>query len=204
MDLALHLALIKGWRIGRKGGFLAREFGVQVWANDLRIEATDNWERIRVAGLSDLVYPIHAEAHALPYAHGFFDAIVSLDSYHYYGTDELFLPAFIRFLKPGGRIGIVVPGVKREFDGEAPERLRPYWEPDFYTFHTPEWWSRLWRRSEVVDVETADTLANGYEIWLKWDKTLKQAGVLHRNGDVEMLEADGGNLTFTRVVARKR
>jgi cyclopropane fatty-acyl-phospholipid synthase-like methyltransferase len=46
--------------------FMAREFGVQVWANDWWIDATDNWKRVCEAGLQDQVFPLHAEAHALP------------------------------------------------------------------------------------------------------------------------------------------
>jgi len=53
-----------------------------VWATDLWIAATDNWKRICEAGLEDSVFPIHADAKALPYADQFFDAIVALDSYH--------------------------------------------------------------------------------------------------------------------------
>ena len=67
--------------------FLAKEFGVQVWATDLWIKPTENWARIREAGFENQVFPIYAEARSLPYASEFFDAIVSLDSYHYYGTD---------------------------------------------------------------------------------------------------------------------
>ena len=63
--------------------FLAKEFDLQVWATDLWISATDNYQRICEAGLEDRVFPIHADAHALPFADEFFDAIVSLDSYHY-------------------------------------------------------------------------------------------------------------------------
>ena len=58
--------------------FLAKEFGVQVWATDLWIPAAENGLRIRAAGVEDSVCPIHAEAHALPFAEGFFDALVSL------------------------------------------------------------------------------------------------------------------------------
>ena len=94
--------------------FLAKECGVQVWATDLWIKASDNWARIREAGLQDRVYPIHAEAHALPYADNFFDAAVSFDAYHYFGTDDLYLEYYARFVKPGGKIGIVVPGLNRE------------------------------------------------------------------------------------------
>ena len=63
--------------------FLAKEFDLEVWATDLWIKASENLERIRAAGLEDQVFPVHAEAHDLPYANGFFDAIVSMDSYHY-------------------------------------------------------------------------------------------------------------------------
>lgn len=91
--------------------FLARQFGVQVWATDLWIKADDNWQRIREAGLEDRIFPIHAEARSLPYAGGFFDAIVCVDSYIYYGTDDLYLNYFHKFVKPGGQIGIVVPGL---------------------------------------------------------------------------------------------
>src|SRR5205085_4308303 len=42
--------------------FLAKEFGVQVWATDLWIPAAENGLRIRAAGVEDSVCPIHAEA----------------------------------------------------------------------------------------------------------------------------------------------
>lgn len=46
--------------------FLAKEFGVQVWATDLWIDVNDNRRRIAEAGVDDLVFPVYAEAHALP------------------------------------------------------------------------------------------------------------------------------------------
>jgi SAM-dependent methyltransferase len=182
--------------------FLAKEFNVQVWAADLWIDASENCARIKKAGVEDLVFPMNAEAHTLPFANGFFDAIVSLDSYHYFGTDELYLAYITGFLKPGGQIGIVVPGVNREWSQADKDKLNGYWEAYNYTFHTAEWWKALWERCDCVQVETADRMPDGYEVWLQWDKTLIEAGLLKRSGDVEMLELDGGNLTFTRMVAR--
>ena len=79
--------------------FLAKEFDVKVWANDLWVTATHNWNRICESNVQDKVYPIHAEAHDLPYADGFFDAIISLDAYQYFGTDDLYLNYFLKFLK---------------------------------------------------------------------------------------------------------
>jgi cyclopropane fatty-acyl-phospholipid synthase-like methyltransferase len=59
--------------------FLHREFGVQVWATDLWISASENLQRIRDAGVEDGVFPIHADARSLPFAAEFFDAIVLID-----------------------------------------------------------------------------------------------------------------------------
>lgn len=184
--------------------FIAKEYEAEVWATDLWISATDNYARIIETDLTDKVYPIHADANDLPFAENFFDAIVSLDAYHYFGTDEVFLNSLLKYLKPGGQIGIVVPGVIKEFNDVIPDTLKPYWEPYLFTHHGPSWWKNLWMRSGSVAVETADVMPNGYENWLKWDKTLKEANVLKRNGDVNMLIADGGNFTFSRIIAKKK
>lgn len=184
--------------------FLAKEYGVTVIANDLWISASDNWNRICEAGLEDKIIPIHSEAHALPYADNFFDAIISLDSYEYYGTDALYLDYITKFLKPGGQIGIVVPGLNKEFDASAPEHLQPFWDWSMYSFHTPEWWLRLWQFSASVEVEISDFLPNGFDMWQHWEKTLAEAGLLERSGDISLLDADKGEyLTFSRTIGRK-
>ncbi len=192
--------------------FLAREFGVHVWANDLWISATENWQRIKEAGLEDRVIPIHAEAHALPYAEGFFDAIVSLDSYQYYGTDDLYLPSFIKFLKPGGQIGIVVPGLNREISGLPPEHLTRiaengghFWEDECWCFHTAAWWQRHWSKCAVVQHVVADVNPNGVPDWIQYENACEQAGTLLFPSVVEFLEADGGRyIALVRVVGRRK
>src|SRR5687767_7943537 len=68
--------------------FLAREFGVTVWATDLWFNPTENQQRINDAGLGERVYATYAEARALPFADEFFDAIVAIDSFLYFGTDD--------------------------------------------------------------------------------------------------------------------
>lgn len=184
--------------------FLARELGVEVWAADLWVDPTDNLARIDAAGVADRVFPLRVEAHALPFAHAFFDAVVCLDAYQYFGTDETYLAYLVRRLRPEGRVGIVVPGLTREFDDDVPERLRPHWDPEWFTWHSAAWWSRLWRRSGTVEVEIADTMPDGWATWLHWEVTARDSGLWQRGGDVDLLEADGGeNLTFTRVVARR-
>jgi cyclopropane fatty-acyl-phospholipid synthase-like methyltransferase len=46
--------------------FLAKEFGVTVCAADYWIKATENFPRIEQAGCAASVFPVWAEAHALP------------------------------------------------------------------------------------------------------------------------------------------
>jgi len=190
--------------------FLAREFGLQVWATDLWIGATDNLARNRETGFEDRVFPIHAEAHALPFAEGFFDAVVSLDAYQYFGTDDLYLAYLVRFLRPGGQIGIVCPGLVAELDA-VPEHLEPWWEPEFWCFHSPDWWRRHWERSGAVTVEHADLVPNGWEHWLRFSEVCAEFGYPKDSAvpvdsarDAEMLRADAGRtIGFSRVVGRR-
>ena len=101
--------------------FLAKEFGVTVWATDLWVKPGENLQRIEAAGVAALVLPIRAEAHALPFAEDYFDAIVSFDAYHYFGTDDLYLGYILEFLRPGGRLCIVSPGLNEELCEGPPE-----------------------------------------------------------------------------------
>jgi cyclopropane fatty-acyl-phospholipid synthase-like methyltransferase len=188
--------------------FLAREYGAHVVAADLWIKPADNWARIDAAGCAGRVMPILAEAHDLPFAEGYFDAVVSVDAYHYFGTDERYLWYLSRFVVPGGRIGIAVPALTAELaDQQVPEHLQPYWEPDFWTFHSPAWWQRLWARSGVVDDVRSDLLEDGWLDWALWSEVCAEEGsedfaLEHARREAEMLRLDAGRtLGFARVVA---
>lgn len=191
--------------------FLVKEYGARVVAADLWVDPKDNWARIQAAGCADSITPVRAEAHDLPFAEGYFDAVVSVDAYHYFGTDERYLAYLSRFLVPDGRIGIVVPGLVAELPGdEVPGHLRPFWEPDFWTFHSAQWWRRLWDRSGAVQVERADLLEDGWREWALWCEVVAEEsasdfvlGIVPREG--EMVRQDAGrNLAFVRMTARRR
>jgi cyclopropane fatty-acyl-phospholipid synthase-like methyltransferase len=187
--------------------FFAKEFGVQVTAADLWIKPDENARRIEAAGVGDRVFPVHAEAHALPFAEGQFDVIVSLDAYQYFGTDDLYLGTIVKFLKPGGQIAVVCPGLAQEIT-DVPANLKPWWEWDFCCFHAPHWWRHHWAKTGLVKVETADWMADGHALWLDWLRVvLPHVTGFHAKSSADgigMLEADTEKLFgFTRVVARK-
>jgi SAM-dependent methyltransferase len=185
--------------------FLAREFGVEVWAADLWIDPSVNRPRVREAGVADRVFPIEAEAHALPFAHRFFDALVSIDSYHYFGTDMRYLSYAAQFVRPDGHIGIVVPGNAVDPDDLAPElAANAPFGADYFTFRSADWWARHWSRTAGVEVTHADMLAK--ELWLRyahageaWDGL-----PMAETGDGPLLLSEHGrHLGFARVTARR-
>ena len=107
--------------------FLAKEFGLEVWATDLWVDSTDNYKDISTFSLQDKIFPLKADARELPFSFAYFDAIISIDAMQYFGTDMLYLPYIIQFLKPNGLLGFASPGMTKEFENGIPELLEPMW-----------------------------------------------------------------------------
>jgi SAM-dependent methyltransferase len=143
--------------------FMSREYGVKVWANDLWISASENWELVKEAGMEDLICPIHAEAHALPYAEGFFDAAVCLDSYNFGTTISTHYSAVSsarRTARPR------LPGLTWDFETASPSTLPPS-GADCWSIRTSAWVKKHWRhrtggymKADMI-VEVALLAANG-------------------------------------------
>jgi SAM-dependent methyltransferase len=188
--------------------FLAREFSVSVVAADLWIRPDENWPGIVAAGCESSVLPIHAEAHDLKFAAEYFDAVVSIDAYQYFGTNDLYIGYLTNFLKADGQLGIVVPGLVAELD-EVPTELEPYWEWDFACFHSAQWWRRHWERTGKVAVEVADDDPDGWLHWSAWADACAMASendwireMSARSAEMNRIDS-GRTLTFCRVVARR-
>jgi SAM-dependent methyltransferase len=180
--------------------FLRREFGVQVWAVDLWFNASENMQRIRDAGVEDGVFPLHADARSLPFAAEFFDAIVCVDSFYYYGTDDLYLNYLAQFVKPGGPVGIAGLGLVREIEGSLPEHLRGWWTQDLWAIHSAAWWRRHWERTGIMDIEHADNMPDGWQCWLDWQKAVAP----DNHTEIQAIEADrGSHVGYFRVVGRR-
>ena len=192
--------------------FLAEQYAARVVANDLWIKPTENWERFVEAGCEDSIIPIHAEAHTLPYAEGYFDSLLSVDAYHYFGTTDIYLQShYAKFVRPGGTIGIVVPGLREEFD-EVPEHLTRqhpnggcFWSWDFWTFHSADWWRKRWENTPLVTNVRSDAMEDGGAVFLAWEEALcEHKGDPLDNPFVTGLREDADrNITFVRVIAER-
>jgi cyclopropane fatty-acyl-phospholipid synthase-like methyltransferase len=209
------MTLAPGMRVldlgcGRGGSsvFLAKEHHVQVWAADLWIDPTENRRTFEQAGVADQVLPLRVEAHQLPFAHEFFDAVICVDAYTYFGTDDLYLGYLADYLRPGGQLGAVMPGVVQELDGKIPEHLKDCWEWEYHAFHSPSWWARHWAKTGKVAVEVADLLTEGWRSWQRWEEVVAQAGKEHWSDHARTFAAAlardaGRTLGIVRTVARK-
>ena len=84
--------------------FLAKEYGFTVYAADLWSDPAENRAFFDRMGLArDRIIPVKADAAALPFEKEFFDAVVSTNSYNYFGRDERYLDEkLLPFLKHGG------------------------------------------------------------------------------------------------------
>jgi len=98
-------------------------------------------------------------------------------------------------------LGVAGAGVIRELEGSVPDHLRAWWEPSMYCLHSAAWWRRHWERTRILDIDVADTLPNGWELWRDW-----QALVAPDNAvEIQAVEADRGTyLGYVRIVGHRR
>ena len=199
--------------------FLAKEFGVRVVANDLWIEPTENWERIVGAGLEDLIIPIKAEAHQLPYAERYFDAALCVDSYVYFGQDSDYARYFSRFVRRGGQIGICNTMLRRSY-GDAmaagiPDYLEKWYAGLDLVYEIPDlkpesinWTLDQWREtigaSDSIKVENAEEMPDACRNHVRFLAEHKAAGFTYRAPDEadDWRRDDGANFTAGRIVGR--
>lgn len=215
-DLAGDLELRPGMRVldlgsgkGATSVFLAREFGVEVVAADLWIAPEEAAAVFAEAGVDGRVTAVRAEAHALPFEAESFDAVVSVDAFEYFGTADSYLPYLVRFLRPGGRLGMATPAMTREVRelGAIPPHIKKVVGWEAIAWHTAEWWRFQWEITELVKVTSARLQQDAWHDWLLWAR----AGDEHRADGpsanqpvIDMLTTDGGEyLSFALVTARK-
>ena len=216
--LCERLPLVSGMRVLDLGCgkamtsiFLAREFDAQVHAVDLWMDPDNNWRRAVEAGVADRVCPVRAEAHALPFAAGYFDAIVSIDAFQYFGTDVLYLDYLARFLRPDGILGVVVPGLVRPLGGGIPPWLaepqsngKVFWEESCRCFLTAEAWRAIWEGSPLVTNVSVELQPDGWRHWAAFERAIEASGKGIFPSDAEALEKDEGRtIGFLRLVAAR-
>ena len=141
----------------------------------------------------------------MPFAEDFFDATVCVDSYIYFGTDDLYLNYLLKFLTPGGILGVVLPGLMKDFADGVPEHLKDFWGQDCWSWYTVGWWKKLWERTGLVDIKVADTMPQGCMMYVKWKEAQDKVGKNPWLQDTAILKKDAGEYVgFIRLAASKK
>lgn len=184
--------------------FLAKEFGFRVYAADLWSNPEENQRFFDEMGLShEQIIPVKADATDLPFEKEFFDAVVSTDSYNYFGRDPEYLDTkLLPFVKTGGYIYITVPGMKKDCHNDLPRELLLSWTPEQLAYmHDVNYWTEMVSQSQDAKVISVSEMESNAEVWVDWLKQKNEYAI----NDRKAMEAGGGKyLNFIAIVLRKK
>ena len=184
--------------------FLAKEYGFKVYAADLWSDPEENRKFFADMGLTDdEIAPVKADATDLPFERDFFDAVISTDSYNYFGRDPDYLDAkLLPFVKTGGYIYITVPGMKKDCHDDLPAALLLSWTPEQLDYlHDAAYWQNIVSRCKGADVLDVSEMESNEEVWADWLRQENEYAV----GDRKAMEAGGGQyLNFVKIVLHKK
>jgi len=162
--------------------------GALIVSADLWISPTDNYKFLETQGYSNRIIPLLIDAtKPLPFAEDYFDLLVSVDSYHYFGDKAGAIQNLLPHMKNGAKAAIAVPGLKYDFTDGIPADLRPYWQDDM-NFHSCGWWKALLDAEPGITVEAcreAECYRKAWDDWLACDNP-------YAVNDRDMMKAEGG------------
>ena len=156
---------------GISSAMLAREYEFVTYAADLWSDPSENMRFFESLGLTNHeVIPVKADATALPFAHGFFDAVVSIDSYNYFGRDPEFLGAsLLPYVKDGGYILLAIPGMVRDCHDNLPPCLLASWTPGQLDYmHDMAWWRCNLAQTDGIEIINMREMTCTSEAWADW------------------------------------
>ena len=151
---------------------LAREYGLVAYGADLWSDPSENMRFFESLGLSNHnAIPVKVDASkGLPFAEGFFDAVVSTDSYNYFGRDPEYLDAkLLPYVKRGGLVALCFPGMKRDCHENPPSCLLESWTPEQLDYiHDIPWWHALLQQSSGAEILEMREMTCTEEAWADW------------------------------------
>ncbi len=184
--------------------FLAKEYGFKVYATDLWSEPEENQKFFAEMGLAeDEIVAVKADATELKYEKEFFDAVVSTDSYNYFGRDVDYLDEkLLPFVKQGGYIYIVVPGMKKDCHNNIPKELLLSWTPEQLDYiHDIEYWENMVSKSQNSEIVSISEMESNEECWNDWIQCDNDYAI----NDRKAIEAGACKyLNFIAIVLKKK
>ncbi len=184
--------------------FLVKEYGFKVYAADLWSDPEENQKFFHEMGLGDdELIPVKADATDLPFEKEFFDAVVSTDSYNYFGRDDKFLDEkLLPFVKHGGYIYIVVPGMKKDLHQHLPAELLLSWNEEQLDYiHDITYWTSIISKSKDSEIVSIHVMESNEECWNDWIKCDNE----YARGDKKAIDAGACKyLNFIAIILKKK
>lgn len=149
------------------------------------------------------IIPVKADAENLPFEKDFFDAVVTTDSYNYFGRNSGYLDEkLLPFVKSGGYIYISIPGMKKDCHDDLPKELLLSWTPEQLDYmHDAAYWKAMVEQCVGAELIEIGEMESNDEVWDDWLKQENEYAV----GDRKSMEAGGGKyLNFIKIVLRKK
>ena len=194
-ELTSDLPIKRGMRIldlgcgrGISSIFLAKKYEAEVFAVDLWISATENFARFQQMGVAQQTVPLQFDARQLPFAQSFFDAVVSIDSYHYFGNNNTYFKKILRpTLKKRAVVALAFPGMKNEIHENIPEEMKPLWDEEaLQMWHYIDWWKpKFETHLKDFNIAEMDCFSRAWDDWLACDNP-------YASEDRSMIETDNG------------
>jgi SAM-dependent methyltransferase len=184
--------------------FMVKEYGLRVFAADLWISPTENKKRFDEMKLTDQqIIPIKVEAHELPFAEEFFDAVVSIDAYHYFGLDKKYLGEhLLPFVRHGGYLLMAVPGFKIDIHDDLPPEMLVSWSAeDLETIHDMEYWTNILKATDGLEILSVREMEGCDECWNDWLACDNEYAI----GDRKAMSAGAGkHMNFVAMILRRK
>ncbi|MCL5037620.1 MAG: class I SAM-dependent methyltransferase [Chloroflexi bacterium] len=184
---------------------LVKDYGFTVYAADLWSDPQENRKFFDEMGLThEQIIPVKTDADTLPFEKEIFDAIVSTDSYNFWGRDPEYLDTkLLPFVKSGGYLYICVPGMKKDCHDNLPKELLLSWTPEQLAYlRDITYWTEILNSSRDAEVISIyEMKGNNDELWADWLRQENEVAV----NDRKTIEAGGGKyLNFIAFVLRKK
>lgn len=184
--------------------FLVKEYGFKVYATDLWSNEEENRKFFDEMGLTDKqIIPVQADANGLKYDKEFFDAVISTDSYNYFGRDEKYLDdKLLPFVKKGGYIYICVPGMKKDYHNNIPKELLLSWNIDQLEYiKTLDYWKNIVSKSKNSEIVSIYEMKSNEECWNDWINCDNE----YSKNDKKAIDAGACKyLNFIAIVLKKK
>ena len=141
-----------------------------------RIHAIDSWntpeqnrERFDRFTFGNRIVAVQADAPVLPYDEGYFDTLICLDSYNYFGRAEGVIDQVASYGKKGGKLFMGISGIKRDATEDDMKVFGFSWSEEQMDFiRTLEYWKGMFERSESVRVDSIYEMRCHESAWRDW------------------------------------